>query len=443
MGTFEIGGGMEHGRNEPPRPPEIGGGGGGRATPPTRPRAVNRPAPRMVETPPVTGQRFGRLAKAAALGSAVGSAVMPQRPNYGEAGNPQFRNEMSYVPPNLRDADSGPSHVDLTYRGPGDHYATTHWLPSHDWADPVRQWDKPLHDWGWRVPFVEPPVGPIHGPTPPRSRVPSIREPYTGEIEGGDMDESIGEAPYVDPSVWRDNYHSPGLQLPVNKKKRPGLPEQPGRGQQPQTVISIRPGRGQDVHVRVRVREQLDQDSVAFRRMETKGGVVLFQMINSFLRSAHSMDEAVDAASAVAWNVYVLDGRGRPVQLMRVNGQNTGEALLAASFGQAKLDIAGAAVDYAANQWSDAAYAWQQHVQDDLAKQMGWKGPIGITTAYQHERRLAGDFGNDVSSQWVRSQSNWFRSQDVWRADRVRSLWGRQPVSGHVRWSEVRTPNFV
>lgn len=433
---FEIGGGQEHGRNEPPRPPEVGGGGGGRATPPARPRNLNRPSPRMVEQPPVTGQRFGRLAKGAVLGSAVGSAVMPSRPNYGEANNPQFRQDLTYVPSNLVDARSGPDKVDLVYNGRDEHEATTHWLPSHDWADPVRQWDKPLHDWGWRVPFIEPAIGPIHGPAPSRRR-PSIREPYTGELEGGDYEEGTYRDVWEDPGVWRDNYHAPEPQLPPSRNKRPGYREQPGRGQQPQLVVSIGRGRGRDVHVRVRVREQLDQDSVAFRRMETKGGVALFQVINRMLTAAHSMDEAVDAASAVAWNVYVLDARGRPVQLMRVNGQDTGQALLAASEGTAKLDVAGAAVDYAANQWSDAAYAWQQHVQDDLAKQMGWKGPVGITTAYQHERRLAGDYGNDVSSQWIRSQSAWFRSQDVWKQDRVRQLFGRAPRAP-VRSSEIR-----
>lgn len=215
---------------------------------------------------------------------------------------------------------------------------------------------------------------------------------------------------------WREQEAAQNAYL---AQLRLSLEQQQSR--QPSVSIGFAPQPGGAVAVRTRIREAYDFKLTVPRKKDTKVRPAIYGVVNALISATYgTYSEIVDALEALAWNVYVLDKRGRPVQAMVVYNRNMAYVLRQVYDGYAKVDMQGFALDFTVNQWSDAMYAFQSRKMDEVALSLGWNAPVGITS-YAQKGFQKGQ--NDVSSEWIRSSSRFIRSLDHGRAARVQSLW--------------------
>ena len=170
----------------------------------------------------------------------------------------------------------------------------------------------------------------------------------------------------------------------------------------------------------------------------------IWRIAEHMMQFTGSYTEMVDMFEALAWNIYVYDARGRVVPAMSKYNQSMQMVFREWALGRGRVDVWGFVVDYAINQWSDAAYAFQARRIDQLAFSVGWQAPRGLNASLENAYQQAGGYKHDFLSQaWIRSQSRLFRSLDVSRSRRVQSLFQRrrlplafqQPASSFGVWS--------
>lgn len=423
------------GYEQPPRPPFEGfsGGGGGGFT-------TLRPAARTWALPEHVGafrtaQIMGRLAKMMSLGAGVGAAISPIM-DFSQASWPGFQNDIGYQPKGLADYDAGAHGFDALVRPAEEE----HWAPTV-WVDPYTGQPSGSE----RMPDISPAPG-----LPDGSHIISGGVPVTEPVPVNVPSSPVWRSTQLEAALRNYEQRVQALNSSIKQMHdqwqrkieyeiaRTDYEAEISRIMQvqdtvPATSIIIRPDSSAStstqlpIHVRLRYQEIQEERVFRRRRADRKVPPAYTKLMKLITATLGSASEVGDMLEALAWNMYALDARGRPVLAMVKWNKNMSYVFHMYSQGKAKIDDWGFLVDFAVNQWSDAAYAFQSREQDKLAFQLGWKAPIGITSAAHHEMRLAGENPKnaDVSSQWVRSQSRWFRSQDVWRSQRVRSLFRR------------------
>lgn len=377
--------------------------------------------------------RLSRAIKAGALGTALGSAISPVL-DLSQANYPGLRNDLEYQPKGVLDIGwRSSTSVDVTVGSVSEPYE-----PKTVWLEEPVQDQTPYHDqsagsvsWG------------------DIARKPSAWDPQHLATGKGVADGAVIKTPQVGSPVWKNTQLQVALseyehRLELNAKlnsdwkhrneamvqQRLAELEYEQRVREimaiepaPTVSIEVRPSVGDSITWRLAYRETQDENVFRRRRSDQKIPPWYSSIMHTITRTLGAASEVVDVMEAMAWNLYSLDGRGRAVQTMLKYNRNMAFSFREYALGRARLDTWGFVTDAAIQQWSDAAYAFQAREQDRLALQLGWKAPVGITSHYRGMMRGTKEWEDDVSSSWIRSQSRWFRSKDVWRARRVQSLW--------------------
>lgn len=391
----------------PPRPPEVGGVGGGRATyVPSRPAARTWAVPEhvaMYQSSQIFGRLYG-LIKSVALASAVGAGVSPLL-DFSQASWPGFRNDLGYEPKGLADVEWSQSGWDgLIVPEEEVYIPRAAWVP-HPISEPagshvISKGEKPV---------VTPPIYEAPQPNPPETQKQVDAAHVAWNQRLAEHNARMAEYNSMnDKWVARELAEKEGeLFRQVEAQHREEMARIVAEAPKLSIDISTRPE--PDTPVNLRVRRRVEQDRYAFRRRQSDSkyaGAKMLQVIDLVMdKSIGPMSEVGDFVDALVWNVYALDGRGRPIQAMLKWNRNMNFVLRKVAMGQAKVDLWGFAVDFAIQQWSDAAYAFNSRKQDEAALQLGWKAPRGISTVYRNELRMMEGWQDDVSSSWVRSQS--------------------------------------